>query len=198
MIKSRQVTKLPSHERHCEDEVRSNLKRDCFVGLRPPRNDGRSLLILILVLLLFSCHATFAHAVTWSSNELIEKAKELNGRKLNYRGELVTAILDRGEYSWINLNDGFNAIGVWCKSSLLGEVKFAGDYKNRGDVIEVNGTFNRACSVHNGELDLHADMIKIVKEGHSFAMAIDLKRINSSIVLFAFTILTVIIFKRRL
>jgi len=153
---------------------------------------------LLIVAILFSIFAANCYAVTWSSNELIEKSKELNGRKLNYRGELVTAILDRGEYSWINLNDGFNAIGVWCKSSLLGGVKFAGDYKNRGDTIEVNGILNRACSAHNGELDLHADTVKIVKEGHSFIRAIDPKRINSAAVLFAFTTLTVIIFRKRL
>ncbi len=117
---------------------------------------------LLIVATLFSIFAANCYAVTWSSNELIEKSKELNGRKLNYSGELVTAILDRGEYSWINLNDGSNAIGVWCKSGLLGGVNFAGDYKNRGDIIEVNGTFNRACSIHNGELDIHADTVKIV------------------------------------
>ncbi len=150
---------------------------------------------VIVIAILF---ATNCYAVVWSSIELIEKAKELNGRKLNYRGELVTAILNRGEYSWINLNDGSNAIGVWCKSSLLGGVKFAGDYKNRGDIIEVNGTLNRACSIHNGELDIHADTVKIVKKGHSLVRAIDLKRINSAIVLFAFTILTVVIFRKRL
>ena len=155
----------------------------------------RRILIFILLTLFF---ATNCYAVVWSSNELIEKAKELNGRKLNYRGELVTAILDRGEYSWINLNDGFNAIGVWCRSSLLGGVKSAGDYKNRGDMIEVNGTLNRACSIHNGELDIHADTVKIVKKGHSLIKAMDHKMINSAIALFAFTIFTVIVFRKRL
>ena len=150
-----------------------------------------------LVLLTFF-FVTNCYAVVWSSNELIEKAKELDGRKLNYRGELVTAILNRGEYSWINLNDGANAIGVWCKSSLLGEMKFAGDYKNRGDTIEVNGIFNRACSVHNGELDIHADTVKILKKGHSITRATDLKRINSAIALFILTIFTVIIFRKKL
>jgi hypothetical protein len=129
---------------------------------------------------------------------LIEKSKELNGRKLNYRGELVTAILGRGEYSWINLNDGSNAIGVWCKSSLLSGVKFAGDYKNRGDIIEVNGTFNRACSVHNGELDIHADTVKIVKHGYPMDRVIDTKRIESAIILFAIVFFTVIVFRKRL
>lgn len=151
-----------------------------------------------IVFLSIFVFAVNCYAVVWSSNELIEKSKELNGRKLSYKGELVTAILDRGEHSWINLNDGSKAIGVWCKSSMLGEVKFAGDYKNRGDVIEVNGTFNRACSIHNGELDIHADTIKIVKEGGPFTRIIDLKRTNSAITLFVFIILTVFIFKKRL
>lgn len=152
----------------------------------------------LLVILFLSVLVANCYAVTWSSNELIEKSKELNGRKLNYKGELVTAILDRGEYSWINLNDGSNAIGVWCKSSSLDGVKFAGDYKNHGDIIEVNGTFNRACSIHNGELDIHADTVRIVKEGHSFTRTIDLKKINFTIALFAFIILIVIIFRKRL
>lgn len=154
-----------------------------------------SLAAVIMFLFIYTANC---YAVTWSSNELIKKSKELNGRKLNYSGELVTAILDRGEYSWINLNDGSNAIGVWCKSGLLGGVNFAGDYKNRGDIIEVNGMFNRACSIHNGELDIHADTVKIVGKGYSLIRAIDLKRINSAIALFAFTILTVIIFRKRL
>jgi hypothetical protein len=134
----------------------------------------------------------------WSSNELIEKSKELNGRKLNYRGELVTTSLNRGEYSWINLNDGFNAIGVWCKSSSLRDVKFAGDYKNKGDMIEVNGVFNRACSAHNGELDIHADTIKIVRYGHPVNRTIDTKRIESAIILFVVVFFAVIVFRKRL
>ena len=142
--------------------------------------------------------ATNCYAAVWSSNELIEKAKELNGRKLNYKGELVTAILDRGEYSWINLNDGFNAIGIWCKSSSLDGVKFIGNYKNRGDLIEAGGTFNRACSIHNGELDIHADTIKVIRHGHPVDRDIDMKMIHSTAILFIVTILTVIIFRKKL
>ena len=156
---------------------------------------GRWSMVCIILMIFF---ATNCYAVTWSSNELIEKAKELNGRKLNYRGELITAILNRGDYSWINLNDGFNAIGIWCKSSSLSGVKFIGDYKNRGDMVEANGTFNRACSVHNGELDIHADTIKVVKHGYPVDRAIDTKMVHSAVILFIATILIVIIFKEKL
>ncbi|MDP3730084.1 MAG: DNA-binding protein [Candidatus Omnitrophota bacterium] len=141
---------------------------------------------------------TNCYAVVWSSGELIEKSKELNGRKLSYKGELVTAILASGEYSWINLNDGSNAIGVWCRSGLLDGVKFAGDYKSRGDVIEVDGILNRACSVHNGELDIHADTVKIVKCGHDVKRVINTNRMQSAAALFVVVLLTIVIFKKRL
>lgn len=155
----------------------------------------RTTCVLFLFLFIFS---TNCFAVVWYSNELIEKARELNGRKLNYSGELVTAVMDRGEYSWINLNDGFNAIGVWCKSSMLKEVRYAGDFKNHGDIIEVKGAFNRACSMHNGELDIHAETVKIIKRGHSFEKAIKVKSIESSAALFALLLVTIVIFRKRL
>jgi hypothetical protein len=153
---------------------------------------------VLIAAALFSIFAVNCYAVTWSSNELIEKSKELNGRKLNYRGELVTTILNRGEYSWVNLNDGINAIGVWCKSSQLEMVRFAGDYKKKGDVLEVSGKFHRACQVHNGELDIHADTVKIIKNGYIVKEIIDFERIKSFAILFFVTILTIIFFRRRL
>lgn len=151
------------------------------------------LTILIMALFTVNCYA-----VTWSSNELIEKAKELNGRKLTYKGEAITAILNRGEYSWVNLNDGFNAIGVWCKSSSLGEVKFIGDYKNIGDKLEVTGIFNRACSMHNGELDIHADKVAIIKRGHLVNRPISVERLQSASALFMVVLIIVIVFRRKL
>jgi hypothetical protein len=143
--------------------------------------------LIVMIVLLFICTRN-CYAVTWSSNELIDKSKELDGRKLDYRGE----------YSWVNLNDGSNAIGVWCKSSLLGGVKFIGNYMSRGDTIEVNGVLNRACPVHNGELDIHADTVNIVLKGHPFLRPVDPNKINSAMMLFAITVFVVVIFRKRL
>ena len=165
------------------------------IAIRTAYSVQRIAYSFVLLTFLFTVNC---YAVTWSSNELIEKAKELNGRNLNYKGELITAVLNRGEHSWINVNDGFNAIGVWCKSSMLSEVKFVGDYKNRGDIIEVNGTLNRACSLHNGELDIHADTIKILKQGYPMSRAINIKRVESAAALFVIVLLAVIVFRKKL
>ena len=106
--------------------------------------------------------------------------------------------MDRGDHSWINLKDDFNAIGVWCKSSSLEGVKFIGDYKARGDLIEVNGTFHRACSIHDGDLDIHADTVRIIRCGYPINRDIDMKMVRSTAILFIIAILTVIIFRKKL
>ena len=61
-----------------------------------------------------------------SSTELIEKAKELDGKEIVYEGEVIGEVMTRGEYSWVNLNDGLNAVGVWMGNDFLGLISFWG------------------------------------------------------------------------
>ncbi|MDP3790109.1 MAG: DNA-binding protein, partial [Candidatus Omnitrophota bacterium] len=145
-----------------------------------------TMLFFTIYCLLFTVCSSYADAI--SSNELIEKAREFDGKTITYKGEAVTAILNRGEYSWANLNDGYNAVGVWCKTATLNSVKFAGSYKYKGDILEVVGIFNRACHIHGGELDIHARDVNIVRSGYSIKDQIDIKRIYISIALFLTTL----------
>ena len=137
-------------------------------------------------------------AQAYSSKELIENANSLDGKVVIYKGEVVTAIMNRGEYSWVNLNDGDNAIGVWCKSDEISVVKFIGGYKFKGDLVEVEGIFHRACSEHGGDLDIHSYMIKIVQQGHKVKENLDVKKLRASIIIFLVILLAVVIFRRRL
>ena len=129
---------------------------------------------------------------------MIENAKALDGKTVQYRGEAVTAVLNRGEYSWVNLNDGDNAIGIWCKSASLASIKFIGDYKNRGDILEAKGVFHRACPAHNGELDIHADSIKIAKPGFPVSERMLRRKLNAAIAVFLLTILLAAAFRKRI
>jgi len=100
-----------------------------------------------------------------SSTELIERAKELNGQEVAYEGELIGEVMTRGEYSWLNLNDGQNAIGIWTGNNFLNLISFAGDYTHKGDWLQVRGVFNRACQVHGSDLDIHAQSINLIRRG---------------------------------
>lgn len=133
-----------------------------------------------------------------SSSELIENAKAFDKKTVLYKGEAVTAIMDRGEHSWVNVNDGQNAIGIWCEKRQLGGVKFLGDYKNRGDMLEIEGVFNRACPLHGGELDIHAYRIRVLEPGSKVSERVDRHKLRLAVALFLTTLAVIIIFRKRI
>jgi len=155
------------------------------------------LLAVIIFLFPVSCFLFPVYAAPTSSKELIDDAKTFDGRIVTYKGEAVTAILKRGEYSWINLNDGENAIGIWCKSSLLDQVKYLGDYKHKGDIVEVEGVFHRACPQHKGELDIHAEKIRILRQGFAIKEDIDKRKMHAATALLVITLFAIMFLKRK-
>ncbi|MFH1354907.1 MAG: DNA-binding protein [Candidatus Omnitrophota bacterium] len=115
----------------------------------------------------FILHFTFTFCLAQSvtSTELINNAKEYDGKLLTYEGEVIGDIMRRGDFVWLNVNDGRKALGVWADGGLVKEIEFTGAYKSKGDWIEVSGFFNRACIEHGGELDIHAKSIKKLIRG---------------------------------
>ena len=98
---------------------------------------------------------------------MIERAKEFDGQEVIYQGEAIGEVMIRGDYGWINLHDGQNAIGVWAPRESLGLVTYVGNYKAKGDWIEVKGIFSRACNVHGADLDIHAASLIKAEEGRA-------------------------------
>jgi hypothetical protein len=122
---------------------------------------------LIIVLLLTAPLSVNVKAESFIDiNELIENAKELDGQEVTVQGEAIGESMDRGNYSWININDGTNAIGIWLSKSDAEKVLNFGNYKNIGDTVKITGIFYRACKEHGGEADLHSNSLEIVEKGY--------------------------------
>jgi len=117
--------------------------------------------VVLNVILLCTLHFTqySASAQPISSDELINNAKLFDGKSVVYIGEVVGDIMIRGEYAWINLLDGKNAIGIWIGKDLVKDIAYTGSYKFKGDLVEASGVFHRACLQHGGDLDLHAQSL---------------------------------------
>ena len=127
--------------------------------------------MIFLLLLLPSGAAAETGVVT--STDLIEQSQSLDGLTITYTGEVIGDIMQRGAYTWINVSDGTNAIGVWTPTALLGDIQLAGRYATRGDVVTVTGVFNKACREHGGDLDIHALQIVLISKGYSTTHAIN-------------------------
>lgn len=121
---------------------------------------------LFIILCLAFCKISNTYAQVISSAELIDKARDYDGKTVLFRGEAIGEAMARGEYAWVNFNDGENAIGIWGKKSLFEIISYLGSYRVKGDILEVEGIFNRACAVHGGDLDIHAQSLRLVKAGN--------------------------------
>lgn len=121
------------------------------------------LILLILLLILGTGKFVFAQSIT--SDELINNAKEYDGKLVTYTGEVIGDVMSRGKFCWVNINDGSNALGFWLSAALAKEIEFTGSYKSRGDVLELVGVFHRACLEHGGDLDVHVQSLRKVAPG---------------------------------
>lgn len=120
------------------------------------------------------------HAQSISSNELINNAREYDGKAVVYQGEVIGDVMDRGEFAWVNLQDGTNAIGIWSVKSLIKDIVYSGSYKSTGDIIEVEGVFHNRCLEHGGDLDIHAQIIRKIKSGRLIEHKVDIYKRNTA------------------
>lgn len=141
------------------------------------------LVLIIPFLGILTCLYAAVFAQGLSSSELINKAKEYDGKLITYTGEVIGDVMLRGEFAWVNINDGDNALGVWMSAALAKEIKFAGSYKFRGDSLEIMGTFHRACLEHGGDLDIHAQTLRKLGNGRVVNQVLNLDKKNLSLIL---------------
>lgn len=106
-----------------------------------------------------------AHGETVSSAELINNAKQHDGETVNYEGEIIGDIMTRGNYTWLNVSDGQNAIGIYISAPMTKDITCAGSYKCKGDRVEIAGIFHRSCQDHGGDMDIHASMLRKTAPG---------------------------------
>ncbi|HAW60005.1 MAG TPA: hypothetical protein DCW86_00850 [Actinobacteria bacterium] len=145
---------------------------------------------LLCCLLFLSSGPAGAEVV--SSTELVEKCQFYDGKVVTFRGEVVGDVMIRGEFAWINTNDdaysggsrklaGYNSgQSIWCKASDAKIIKVTGGYNYVGDVVEVTGVFNRACPEHGGDMDIHANELRVVGRGRSIPHPIEGGKIRAA------------------
>lgn len=145
--------------------------------------------LMIACIIVFSLSLNVKAEDITELNTLIENAKEMDGQEVTVQGEVIGECMDRGDYSWININDGTNAMGVWLSKSEAEKVLNYGNYKYKGDTVKITGVFNRACAEHGGESDLHSNSIEIVEQGHRVNEQLSSVKIVTAIVLAGFATL---------
>lgn len=149
-------------------------------------------MIIIILVFLFSFPVTALN--TTEINTLIENTAKFNNTEVTIKGELIGEALERGEYAWLNINDGTNAIGIWVKQSDTNQIQFYGDYKHKGDIAEITGNFYSSCPTHGGDVDIHCSDIKIIEKGYEIKEELSYIKVIAAAILVSFTLLFLIIY----
>jgi len=153
---------------------------------------GLKCFILICVFML-SLSGTKAFAQAISSAELIKNAKLYDNKVVIYSGEVIGDVMVRGEYSWVNVNDGKHAVGIWLNRNLAKEIIHTGSYKSKGDFIEVVGVFQRACPEHGGDLDIHAHVLRKLNNGRLLGEQVIIEKKTLALILLGVLCLVLIL-----
>lgn len=155
----------------------------------------KTLIALFIITFSFS---TNCEAETMTNyNDLIENGKVFDKNEVTVVGEAIGEPMKRGGFTWVNVSDGSTAIGIWIKSADAATIKVFGDYKHKGDIIEITGIFNRACIEHGGDMDIHSKTVKIIETGHKVNQSVDITRLFIALFLTIITALLSLISYRK-
>jgi hypothetical protein len=122
-------------------------------------------LVVLLNLILLYTSVIRVSAESISINDLIESAALYDNQTITIEAEVIGEALNRGEYTWLNVNDGSNAMGVWIPSTQAEKLSKFGNYDTNGDTILIIGVFHRSCAEHGGDVDIHSDIITVTQYG---------------------------------
>ena len=132
----------------------------------------KTLLFIILVLLLLAPAVALAEEDAVGSNDLIDHAKDYDGKTIVYEGEVVGDILYRGAFAWLAVSDGNNTIGCYVTQADAEQISSVGGYGKTGDKVRISGVFHRACAEHGGDLDIHALTVTVLSAGERVQMPV--------------------------
>jgi len=109
--------------------------------------------------------------------ELVTRAREMDGQVVRIVGEAVGDLMVRGDHAWVNILDASGtAIGVFMAKEEALKVKNLGQYRQKGDIVDLQGVFNDSCDIHDGEPDVHADSIAVVEKGYPVSHSVEVSR----------------------
>ncbi len=135
----------------------------------------------MLILYLLALVGNTVSPPSVSISDLITQSRSYDGMVVTTEGEAIGDLMLRGEYGWVNLSDGNNAVGIYGPGSQLEQIKHLGRYQVSGDRVKVTGTFYDACPVHSGETDIHASGIEVAAAGRIVDEILDRSKLKLSL-----------------
>ena len=112
-------------------------------------------------------------------------------------GEAI-AVTGDADHAWIVLRDSDtgSTVTVFVRRSDLRKIDTYGTYGTTGTTLRVRGMFNLACSQHEGESDVHAQVVNVVSAGYEHKDVFNVEDFAPGVVALAVGIVLALVFWR--
>jgi hypothetical protein len=144
-----------------------------------------------VILILFLTELSFGAQIA----DLLSNTKEFDRKRVEVKGEVIGFPVKVRDGWFINILDRKTLFGIFVKQ--MPEIEYWGSYKAKGDTVVVSGVFHRACKVHNGEPDIHADSIMVIRRGEKREEMVENRKIVALILLSLLALTAVIIYRLK-
>ena len=129
--------------------------------------------------------------------QLVEESAKNDGKEVMIEGELIGDLMARGDHLWLSLLDKGTAVGVWVEKGKLPSISFLGVYGIQGDTVRITGIMHRACPEHGGDLDIHAEVVELIKRGGTVIHPVNTLKVFAAFALSIAGIWLVSLWRRR-
>lgn len=112
-------------------------------------------------------------------------------------GEAI-AVTGDADHVWIVLRDSDtgSTVTVFVRRSDLRKIDTYGTYGTTGTTLRVRGMFNLTCSQHEGESDVHAQVVNVVSAGYEHKDVFNVEDFAPGVVALAVGIVLALVFWR--
>lgn len=150
-----------------------------------------------------------------SAGDLIDCPDLYDGWTVTYTGEAIEAVFPLGDRTVVTLNDddyalqtgplpeartalgGNSGLAVVLPPGTTDRIRFLGDYRHRGDRLEVVGTYDSAADVLGGEPAIVADDVVTIERGYRIEHAVGARTAVAAVVAAAGALAVAITTRRK-
>lgn len=114
--------------------------------------------------------------------EMLQSTAGSDGMRVTFSAEAVgEAINGANDHYWVNVADRGHVIGVFMTPEQKDLVENWGGYGSKGSELRIIGILHTSCDDHNGELDVHAEMVAVISPGGSYTTEVSTSKMHLAI-----------------
>lgn len=126
----------------------------------------------------------WAQSYEVSLAKLIETPEKYDKKKVLFKSEIIGDLLNTKEGSWFNVQSQNYNMGIFLKyHSSIDKITYWGDYKRKGDIVEIEGIFYKNCPISN-QRAVHLVDLEVVKQGKELIHSISIGKKKAALISF--------------